>query len=359
MSKSRVASIFLAIALPAVLAGCGLFDWEEREPWRAQAEAACFARGMVKLTSVIQEVDAIEGKGTCGLDRPLKVAALADGTIQIAGRPVVMSCPMAAALEAWIRQAVMPAAYERYGVPVVEIKSMGTYNCRSRNNVPGARLSEHAFANAFDFSGVVLANGYTVTVKKGWRGTEQDRAFLRQIHAGACGPFSTVLGPGSDGMHEDHLHLDLARHNNKGTYRYCKPKIAPPPPASYPPTYQVGPDVDVPMASAEPQGWPRVLPQSIAAADAAAGIPAVAPPPAPVPQMSYPQAGYPAPAYPQPGYPQPVAAQCPPGYVCTPVDPSMLPPAPVGPAPLGWQVGPQPVQDGFEGVTGSLGYSDE
>jgi hypothetical protein len=334
MMKSRVAYGLLALVLPALLAGCGLFDWEEREPWRAQAEAACFSRGLVKLTSLIQEVDAVEGKGTCGLDRPLKVAALADGSIQIGGRPVVMSCPMTAALERWVKDSIMPAAYERYGVPVVEIKTMGTYNCRSRNNVPGARLSEHAFANAFDFSGVVLANGYTVTVKKGWRGPEADRAFLRQIHVGACGPFSTVLGPGSDGMHEDHLHLDLARHNNKGTSRYCRPKIQAPPPASYPPTYQVGPEADVPVASMEPQGWPRVLPQSIEAADAAAGLP-----PGSVPTQ--------APA---------AAPACPPGYVCTPVDPNAALPPPLGMPPLGWQKGPEPVDYGE--VTGSLGYTD-
>ena len=34
--------------------------------------------------------------------------------------------------------------------------------------------------------------------------------FLNAISASACGYFTTVLGPGSDAAHSDHLHLDLA-----------------------------------------------------------------------------------------------------------------------------------------------------
>ncbi len=333
--KSRVAYGLLFGAVAALLAGCGFFDYEEREPWRAQEAAACYARKLVRLSTLIQEIDEIDGKGTCGLDRPLKVAALADGSVQIGGRPVVMSCPMTAALEAWVKDSVMPAAYERYGVPVVELKTFGTYNCRSRNNIPGARLSEHAFANAFDFAGVVLANGYTVTVKRGWRGAEADRAFLRQIHVGACGVFKTVLGPGSDGKHEDHLHLDLAHHNAKGTYRYCRPKIEAPPPASVPPTYQVGPQDGTPVAAADPDPWPRTLPGT---SEQITTLPQPAPA---VPTASYPAA-------------PPVAPVCPPGYLCTPIDQSAVPPAP-GPAPLGWSKGP----DGVDmEATGSIGYSD-
>jgi hypothetical protein len=344
---SRCAFRLLVLIFPAIVSGCGLFDFEEREPWRAQAEAACFARGLVTLTPLIQKANAIEGKGICGLDRPLKVAALADGSIQLGTRPVIMSCPMTAALESWVRDSVMPAAYERYGVPVVEIKSMGTYNCRTRNNIPGARLSEHAFANAFDFAGVVLANGYTVTVRKGWRGDEADRAFLRQVHAGACGPFTTVLGPGSDGLHEDHLHLDLARHDNAGTRRYCKPNPVMPAPGQFPPVYQPYPE-DMPVASADPQmqGWPRVLPQSIEAADGSMLPPGTI---ETVPgDPAYGQA-----AVPQEVYSAPQPPGCPPGYICTPAAGLSEPP------PVGWNVGPQPIQGGYSDITGSVGdYSD-
>jgi len=36
----------------------------------------------------------------------------------------------------------------------------------------------------------------------------------------ACTRFSTVLGPGSDWYHEDHIHLDLTE--RRGNYRICQ-----------------------------------------------------------------------------------------------------------------------------------------
>ena len=54
-----------------------------------------------------------------------------------------------------------------------------------------------------------------------------------------CARFTTVLGPGSDGYHEDHIHLDLMERRNN--YRICQwnvwdpmPKIAPMMPAERP-----------------------------------------------------------------------------------------------------------------------------
>ena len=40
----------------------------------------------------------------------------------------------------------------------------------------------------------------------------------------------TVLGPGSDGYHEEHIHLDLAERRNN--YKVCQWDVrVPPPPA--------------------------------------------------------------------------------------------------------------------------------
>ncbi|HUG62096.1 MAG TPA: extensin family protein, partial [Methylomirabilota bacterium] len=116
---TRGLSRFLVPLLAVSLAGCGLFDDDDRAPWRAQAEATCFARGMVKLTSLIAETKEVDGKGACGLDRPLKVTALADGSVRIGDKAVTMSCPMTAALETWVRDVVQPAAWRHYGAPVV------------------------------------------------------------------------------------------------------------------------------------------------------------------------------------------------------------------------------------------------
>ena len=40
------------------------------------------------------------------------------------------------------------------------------------------------------------------------------------MRTAACGWFTTVLGPGSDGYHEDHIHVDLAV--RVSGYRLCQ-----------------------------------------------------------------------------------------------------------------------------------------
>ena len=90
------------------------------------------------------------------------------------------------------------------------------------NNLDGAHLSEHGHANAIDIAAFVLADGRAVDVKSGWWGGLRERNFLRDVHRGACGVFTTVLGPAYDLNHRDHFHLDLARHGRDGEGRICK-----------------------------------------------------------------------------------------------------------------------------------------
>jgi len=40
------------------------------------------------------------------------------------------------------------------------------------------------------------------------------------MKAAACNRFTTVRGPGSDGYHEDHIHMDRAE--RRGGYRLCQ-----------------------------------------------------------------------------------------------------------------------------------------
>jgi hypothetical protein len=117
---------------------------------------------------------------------------------------------------------VKPSAEYYFGAPVVEMKVAASYGCRPRNNQSGGKLSEHGYANALDISAFTLADGRVVTVKGGWWGEERERLFLRAVHEGACGEFTTVLGPNSDKFHHDHFHVDLARHGRDGRQRYCK-----------------------------------------------------------------------------------------------------------------------------------------
>lgn len=125
---------------------------------------------------------------------------------------------MAEALARWTKTSVAPAA-EQYLSAKLEGLQIGTsYECRSQNHVANAKLSEHAFANAMDLHGFDLA-GRQVGVKGPPSGSPE-ASFLAAVRAGACAEFTTVLGPGSDPSHEDHLHLDMRL--RKGDYRICQ-----------------------------------------------------------------------------------------------------------------------------------------
>ena len=122
-----------------------------------------------------------------------------------------LACPVVSALDQWIAAAVQPAAKRWFGQPVAEIKQISAYSCRGMNGQAGARISEHAFGNALDIAAFVLTDGRKVTVKDGWRGTPEEQGFLRDIQGAACEQFTTVLAPGSNRFHYDHIHVDLMR----------------------------------------------------------------------------------------------------------------------------------------------------
>lgn len=123
-----------------------------------------------------------------------------------------MTCPLARQFARWVRESVQPAADQWLGTNVQRVETFGTYACRSVNSQPGARLSEHAFANAVDVSGFRLGNGRVITVQEGWNGDdERVRRFLRQVHQGGCRRFNIGLSPDSDAYHYNHMHFDMGR----------------------------------------------------------------------------------------------------------------------------------------------------
>jgi hypothetical protein len=132
-----------------------------------------------------------------------------------------LACPLVSALDQWIASAVQPAAQKWFGQPVVEIKQISAYSCRGMNGQAGARISEHAFGNALDIAAFVLADGHRITVKGGWRGSPEEQGFLRDVQGAACDQFTTVLAPGSNAFHYDHIHVDLMRRGSGR--RICQP----------------------------------------------------------------------------------------------------------------------------------------
>ena len=201
--------------------GCGLFRFEQREPWRAQAEESCLAQRLVQNTAYMSRSSPIDGPGACGISYPIKVAAFSGGSVGLTNK-ATLACPIIPTIDAWLNEVVQPAAALYFGTTVLDVKS-GSYSCRPRNSRSGAKLSEHAFGNALDVMGFRFADGRQLTVVKGWRGAPDEQEFLREVFVGACRYFTTVLGPGSDTFHHDHFHLDLARHDLRGERRFCKP----------------------------------------------------------------------------------------------------------------------------------------
>jgi len=166
---------------------------------------------------VFKPLPTVVGPGECGaMDAVLleSVILLDEGKVTLAPA-ATLRCTMAEQMALWLREDVAPAAAIA-GAQTRALEDYDSYECRGRNGVRGATLSEHGLANALDVRGFKLANGKTVeltdvNVAKDWR---------ERLRASACARFHTVLGPGSDGNHEEHIHLDLAeRHNG---YKICE-----------------------------------------------------------------------------------------------------------------------------------------
>lgn len=150
----------------------------------------------------------------CGITEPVQVTAV-DGVALT--QPATMDCETARALKTWVRQGVKPAV-GRLGGGVDSLRVVAHYTCRTRNNKPGGKISEHGRGRAVDIAAINLKNGVSMSVLKGWNDPVQGR-LLKAMHRSACGPFGTVLGPDSDGYHKDHFHFDTARYRGGP---YCR-----------------------------------------------------------------------------------------------------------------------------------------
>ena len=211
-ARSRFASVILV----ALLASCSsgrrsaefTLDGVKAPALVCPADPRSFA-------DAIPIPDFSEGNG-CGITQGYKVISLANIAFS---EPAQITCSEANSLNSWIGSSVQVVAHEIYGQPVVAFKVAASYACRPRNNLRGGKLSEHGHGNAIDIASFTLADGREIVVLTGYYGNTQDQRFLRTVRAQACGIFHTVLGPGSDSYHHDHIHLDMqALRHNGGVY---------------------------------------------------------------------------------------------------------------------------------------------
>ena len=191
------------------------------------------------------------GAGECGATD----AVLLDGVILPDQSKVVVTpaatlrCPMAEQIALWVRDDVEPLAV-KLGGPLRVLDNFDSYECRGRSRIPGAKLSEHGRANALDVRLFRLADGQSLTLTD----VNVNKAWREAIKASACARFATILGPGSDGAHEEHIHLDLAE--RRGNYKVCE--------------WDVRSPVLAPVAQTKPNAAPQVADQATQAEEDAA-----------------------------------------------------------------------------------------
>lgn len=157
-----------------------------------------------------------EGNPDCGMANPLIVTALAPG---VALEPASsMRCATALAGARWVADVVLPLSRKLEGRGALVAVDQGTaYLCRPRAD---GDLSEHALGNALDVMGFRFESGDPIPVQPRAGDGTLEEAFQRAVSAGACLDFTTVLAPGSDADHADHLHLDVKA--RKGGFRICE-----------------------------------------------------------------------------------------------------------------------------------------
>ncbi len=160
------------------------------------------------------------GNPACAIDMPIRLAALkrsedSGDLIILTDRPVI-SCRLALQFDAWIK-ATGPILAAGRNAPLVSMITGPGWECRTRNRQPGAPLSSHGNGLALDVNTFVFANKSRLSVT----GSGREPTF-QAVRRAACTLFTTVLGPGSDGFHEDHLHVDIQPHGRGRHSHYCR-----------------------------------------------------------------------------------------------------------------------------------------
>lgn len=187
---------------------------EPAPPAREIAGSQCIV-DLEQLGVAFEREEPVAGGSGCAIDDPVTVSNLG-GDVEL-NEPALLGCPVAAATARFVRDQVQPAARETFGTEVRSIRQSSGYVCRTRHGQ--RRMSEHATGNALDWASLGLADGREIAVQAYDKDSHEQR-FLNRVRKEACGPFKTVLGPGSDADHADHFHFDLAQRRNGGTW--CK-----------------------------------------------------------------------------------------------------------------------------------------
>ena len=202
----------------------------------AEKQASACRQALTEEIAIAPSIPDIKGPGGCGGEDLVRLEAVVlPDKSKVSVKPAaILRCSMATAIADWVRTDVAPLTTS-LGSPITDLDNFDSFECRGRNRVAGATLSEHGRANALDVRAFKLANGQSINLTD--RNVARD-VRERVLHS-VCSRFTTVLGPGSDWYHEDHIHLDIMQRRND--YRICQwnvyeplPHVAPLLPAERP-----------------------------------------------------------------------------------------------------------------------------
>ncbi|SJZ94595.1 extensin family protein [Consotaella salsifontis] len=177
------------------------------------SEMAC-RQALTQMGVRFVDATSISASRSCGIDYPVKVAEILPG---IAMKPAAtLNCQAALKAAQWMKNEVVPAARSTLWKTPTAVINMSSYRC---TRIAGSRtISEHASGNALDVGGFLFASGEKIEVEKKGFFDFRERPFQKAVRQGACRYFGTVLGPGYNEDHADHLHID-AKQRRRGV---CK-----------------------------------------------------------------------------------------------------------------------------------------
>ena len=160
----------------------------------------------------------------CIIDTPVKLKAVQVGSrlgasVHLPEEPM-LACRFAERFGHFIRDLAAPVIAGRLSFELKGVRTGPGYECRNRNRAATGHLSAHALGIAVDVAAFELANGKALPIKPD--GDARGEAAVAAIRTAACGWFTTVLGPGSDAAHTDHMHLDILIHGSSDRYRICQ-----------------------------------------------------------------------------------------------------------------------------------------
>ena len=174
-------------------------------------------RSRLAEIAAFKPLPSITGPGDC---TATDVVAL-DAVLVAEGHRIALSpaatlrCPMAEAVTHWIRDDVAPTIATQ-GNSLRSVETLDSFDCRHRNGIADAKISEHGRANALDVRAFKLGNGAAIELTD----ANVAKSLREKLRQSACSHFSTVLGNGADAYHDSHVHLDLLERSNH--YRICQ-----------------------------------------------------------------------------------------------------------------------------------------